>query len=581
MNKNQVVLHDATARQWLQFQNPQQVIQATSVDEVIAKLQQVEQLIQQKGWYAAGFISYEAAPAFDSALPAKMPDPSFPLIWFGLYDSPEAIPSPSNSQYSDVQLDWIPSISRSDYARAIAQVKSYIARGDTYQVNFTLRLHTPFTDDSWTFFCQLVQTQQADYAAYIDTGQFAICSVSPELFFQLDGDQLISRPMKGTASRGLAFVDDKAQAEWLHNSQKNRAENVMIVDMIRNDMGRVARYGSVDVPSLFEVERYPTVWQMTSTVTASTSASFSEILTALFPCASITGAPKRRTMEIIAELESVPRRIYTGGVGFVAPCRRAQFNVAIRTVLVDREAGAAEYGVGGGIVWDSETGDEYNECQIKARVLTENRPEFSLLETMLWTPDDGYFLLDYHLRRLFVSALYFGYPADLNKIQTELIMLADSLPCERYRVRLLVDKDGGITCQSFPLVGSPPVEPARIKLSPDPIDSRDPFLYHKTTHRQVYEAAQASCADYCDDVLLWNERGEITEACIANIVVEVGGKLVTPPVKSGLLTGTFRNWLLDQGEIEERVVLIGELKQAKKIFLINSVRKWREAVLME
>jgi len=345
-------------------------------------------------------------------------------------------------------------------------------------------------------------------------------------------------------------------------------------------MGRVARYGSVCVPNLFAVERYPTVWQMTSTVKAQTDASVNEIMAALFPCASITGAPKSRTMEIIAELEDTPRRIYTGCVGFIAPNRRAQFNVAIRTVWVDRKTAKAEYGVGGGIVWDSESGAEYEECQTKARVLTEDRPLFSLLETILWTPDAGYFLLDYHVRRLFASALYFDYPADLNEIQAELVALAASLPPEPHRVRLLVDKKGAITTQFFPLANQVPVEPAQIKLSPHPIDSRNPFLYHKTTQRQVYETAQASCPN-CDDVLLWNERGEITETCIANLVVELGGRLITPSVKSGLLAGTFRDWLLGRREIEERIITIEEVKQAPKIFLINSVRKWREAVLVE
>jgi len=581
MTKNQVVIHDATTGQWLNFPIPQQVIQTTNVDNVVANLQQVEQLVWEQGWYAAGFISYEAAPAFDPALSTQTPDSSFPLLWFGLYDSPEVIPPPSTPpQVVDVELNWMSSISRSAYAQAIAQIKNYIAQGATYQVNFTFRLQTPFTHNPWAFFCRLVESQQAEYAAYVDTGRFAICSVSPELFFELDDEQLVSRPMKGTAARGLTFVDDEMQAERLHHSQKNRAENVMIVDMIRNDMGRVARYGSVSVSNLFAVERYPTVWQMTSTVTAKTDTPISKIMAALFPCASITGAPKPRTMEIIAELENTPRRIYTGCVGFITPHQRAQFNVAIRTMLVDRQSAMAEYGVGGGIVWDSKAGNEYVECQTKARVLTEHWPVFSLLETMLWTPDTGYFLLDYHLRRLFASALYFDYPADLNKIHDDLVRLAKSLPSSHHRVRLLVDKDGAITCQSFPLTGPVSGEGARIKLSPQPIDSSNPFLYHKTTHRQAYETAQASCPD-CDDVLLWNGRGEITETCIANVVIQLEDKLITPPVKSGLLAGTFRDWLLDQGKIVERVISIEEVKQTPKIFLINSVRKWRAAILVD
>jgi para-aminobenzoate synthetase/4-amino-4-deoxychorismate lyase len=325
--------------------------------------------------------------------------------------------------------------------------------------------------------------------------------------------------------------------------------------MVRNDMGRVAAVGSVQVASLFDVERYPTLWQMTSTVTAKTDVSLGDIMTALFPCASITGAPKPSTMQIIANLETMPRRVYTGCIGFIAPNKRAQFNVAIRTVLIDKEIGEAEYGVGGGIVWDSVSGDEYEECQVKARILTERRPDFSLLETLLWTPEEGYFLLEYHLQRLRDSAAYFDFPENVDKI-----------------------RDGTISCQETMLTMTNEPQPVRLGIAPTPVDSANPFLYHKTTHRQVYDAARSGCPD-CDDVLLWNEQGEITETCIANVVLEFDGELVTPPVRCGLLPGTFRAWLLDQGIVREKVVTIKGLKRSKRIYLVNSVRKWRDAIL--
>ncbi len=573
--KDQVILYEARAGQWLRFQNPRQVIQADRLDAVSPALQQVEQLAQRQGWTAAGFISYEAAPAFDAALVTRPAD-AFPLLWFGLYDAPEVIKLPAGPP--SFALNWSPSISRPAYNRAIARIKNAIAQGDTYQVNFTFRLQTPFSGDAWQLFLQLARAQRANYAAFVDTGRFALCSASPELFFALDGDRLVSRPMKGTAARGTTLADDERQAAWLRDSVKNRAENVMIVDMIRNDMGRVARFGSVRVPRLFEVEKYPTVWQMTSTVSAATTAPLSQIMAVLFPCASITGAPKPQTMRIIKELETTPRRIYTGCIGYFTPERRAQFNVAIRTVLVDRAEERGEYDVGGGIVWDSDSGAEYGECQTKARVLTERRPEFSLLETLLWTPGEGYFLLAHHLRRLFASALYFDFPADLNAIDMELCAAARSFPPRPHRVRLLVDRHGSVTVQPFVLAETAPAAPARIKLAVEPVDSSNPFLYHKTTHRQVYERARADCP-HCDDVLLCNERGEITETCIANVVVELEGSLFTPPVSSGLLAGTFRDWLLAQGKIKERVITVDEVKQSQKIYLINSIRKWREAIL--
>jgi para-aminobenzoate synthetase/4-amino-4-deoxychorismate lyase len=467
-------------------------------------------------------------------------------------------------------------VSRTDYDEAVTRIKDYIASGETYQVNYSIRLRAPFSGDPWMLFLELVQAQQAEYGAYVDAGRFSICSASPELFFCLDGNRLTSRPMKGTAARGLTALEDDAQARWLHHSEKNRAENVMIVDMVRNDMGRVAASGTVQVPRLFEVERYPTLWQMTSTVTARTEASLRDITAALFPCASITGAPKPRTMEIIAELETTPRRVYTGAIGFIAPNRRAQFNVAIRTVVIDRDEAQAEYGVGGGILWESECSDEYRECQIKARVLTTRQPDFSLLETMLWIPEQGYFLLEHHLDRLRGSAEYFGVPADMERIRQELTNVAGSLEGKPHRVRLLVTRDGAVSCEATLLTDGAAARPVQLKLAPTPVNSSNPFLYHKTTHRQVYDAARAACTE-CDDVLLWNEREEITETCIANVVVRLDGELVTPPVHCGLLPGTFRAWLLEQGTVRERVVTVEALKRSTCIYVANSVRKLREA----
>ncbi len=576
---NRVVIYRATTKQWLDFQEPYEVIRADDLSDVVPKLRRVDRMIRKHGMYAAGFISYEAAPAFDAALETRPPC-SFPLLWFGLYGRPRVVElSPTPAQPAYTLGKWAPSVSREAYEKAIAQVKAYIARGETYQVNYSFRLRAAFKGEAWDLFLELVQAQQADYTAYVDTERFTVCSASPELFFTLDGNQLTGRPMKGTAARGHTLAEDEKMAQWLHNSEKNRAENVMIVDMIRNDMGRVAAVGSVHVPRLFDVERYPTLWQMTSTVKATSTASLPAIMNALFPCASITGAPKARTMQIIRELETTPRRIYTGCIGFVTPHREAQFNVVIRTVLVDKETGQAEYGTGGGIVWDSVTGDEYIECQVKAKILTAKRADFSLLETLLWTPGEGYFLLPYHLQRLCDSATYFGIPVKENTVREELMGVTGSCSGEPHKVRLLVAQDGTISCQAVPLCQATVPQRVRLKLSPTPVDSDDPFLYHKTTRRQVYDAARASCPD-CDDVLLWNERGEITETCIANIVVERGGELLTPPVECGLLPGTFRAHLLDQGEVREEIITVEMAKECECLYVVNSVRKWREAFLV-
>ncbi len=573
---NELVIHDSRTRQWLQFADPVEVIEAARLDDVLPALQRVQTAVGDHGLYAAGFLAYEASPAFDPAL--KVRDPTgFPLLWFGLYDTPARLEALPSARAACLELPWTASVTREEYGTALRRIRRCLAAGDTYQVNYTFRLRTPFRDDPWALFVRMAHAQQSKYAAFVDIGRFVVCSASPELFFTLDNGTLTALPMKGTAARGLTSQQDRALARRLARSEKDRAENVMIVDMTRNDMGRIAVPGTVTVPKLFTVERYPTVWQMTSTVTAHTCASLCDIMRAMFPCASITGAPKPRTMQIIAELETAPRRIYTGSIGFVTPQMRAQFNVAIRTVLIDREAGKAEYGVGGGIVWDSRIDDEYEECRIKARALTRRQPEFSLLETMLWTPEDGTFLLDYHLRRLLDSAAYFAYPVQRESVTAEIERLTCRLEPEPHKVRLLLDRDGTLHSEAVPI--APPAEtPVRLAVASAPVNSDDPFLYHKTTHRRVYDAARKACPD-TDDVLLYNERGQITETTIANIMVRTGSGWVTPPVQCGCLPGTYRAWLLDRGKVKEQVVTLEEIRRAPEVALVNSVRKWRRAIL--
>jgi para-aminobenzoate synthetase / 4-amino-4-deoxychorismate lyase len=576
MREGSVILQNSATGKWLCFKAPRQIITTSRLEEVLPALTRIEELVNERRWLAAGFVSYEAARAFDAALYTH-DAVDFPLLWFGLYEASEEFnpPAPDFQAYSLGEVS--PSITQSEYDRAIRQIKKCIHSGDTYQVNYTLRLRCPFFGDAWHLFLAMVRAQPCGYSAWVDTGRLAICSASPELFFRLENDQLTCKPMKGTVRRGRTFEEDQSLAEWLHSSEKNRAENLMIVDMIRNDLGRVADVGSVDVPHMFEVERHPTLWQMTSTVAARSRRSLVEILTALFPCASITGAPKIRTSRIIADVEPDPRHLYTGSIGYIAPDRYAQFNVAIRTAIVDRCMGQVEYGAGGGIVADSSCDDEYTEALLKSRVLTERQPEFSLLETMLWNSEDDYFLLDYHLRRLSRSAGYFDYPLNIENVMSMLKSHAASYEGRPHRVRLLVANDGAVEIQAIPLAEAESLHPLRVKLAGAPVNSEDVFLYHKTTHRPVYEAALQSCSD-CDDVLLWNERGELTESCIANIVVEMDGALLTPPVHSGLLAGTFRAWLLDQKKIREQVIKVSDLERCSGLYLINSVRKWQNVV---
>ncbi len=565
-----VCLHDAQTRQWLSFSRPHRVIATGKADEVLDCLREIEHLVTHRGWAAAGFVAYEAAPAFDLALKVR-PEHNFPLLHFGLYPPPIPVLLPEPVLPPPI-LAWQSTVYEAAYRQAIARVRQYIAAGDSYQVNYTYRLRAPFTGDAWALFAGLAALHEPQYGGFFETRDWAILSLSPELFFRQQGEIVESIPMKGTIGRGLTAQEDAGQGERLRTSAKDRAENVMIVDMVRNDLTRIAQPGSVRVDELFAVQRYPTLWQMVSTVSARTDASLADTFAALFPAASITGAPKARTMAIIGELETEPRRIYTGTLGFLLPDRRAQFNVAIRTLLIDRRRGLAIYGVGGGITADSTAAAEWKETRIKSLLCRARQPAFSLLETLLWTPDAGYAYLAEHLDRLVESAGYFSYPCAVETVRAALIAAATGFSGVPQRVRLLLDRRGEVRIESRPHVPADTSRPVRVVLAPHPIDEQDVFLYHKTTHRQLYERMRNGVGAEADDVLLFNRHGEVTETTIANIVVEIDGREYTPPVRCGLLAGTCRRHLLTSGQVSERVVTLKELGALGTFTLINAVR---------
>ena len=342
--KFKAILYDQFTAKWFGFSNPVLIQKAFSPLDVGLHLSILENYLNE-GYYGVCLLSYEASPAFDTALKVKEPG-LFPLSWIGVFKEPEEVNPLSFSKKEYKTGDWNPSISKEKYKSDINKIKEYIKEGYTYQVNYSYRLHAEFSGDPYSYFWDLYTKQKTEYAAYIDIDDFVICSVSPELFFRLDDDRIVSKPMKGTMPRGRYLEEDEAFARDLHHSIKNRAENIMIVDMIRNDLGRIADYESVKVDSYYDIERYPTALQMTSTVSAKTSAGIKDIITALFPCSSITGTPKPQTMKIISELETTPRNIYTGSIGLLKPGRKAQFNVAIRTALLDRNNSKIEFGTG-------------------------------------------------------------------------------------------------------------------------------------------------------------------------------------------------------------------------------------------
>jgi para-aminobenzoate synthetase/4-amino-4-deoxychorismate lyase len=381
------------------------------------------------------------------------------------------------------------------------------------------------------------------------------------------------RPMKGTVRRGRTTIEDHEQSEWLKNSEKNRAENVMIVDMIRNDLGKIAEIGSVRVPRLFETERYPTLWQLTSAVTAQTRASLTEIFTALFPCGSISGAPKNSTMKIITGLENTPRKIYTGAIGYISPQRQASFNVAIRTLLIDQERRKAEYGIGGGIVWDSSSTDEYAEALLKAQILLQQRLAFSLLETLLWTQEEGFFLEEKHISRMIDSAAYFDFPITKEKLKDYFEQISSAFFMSQ-RVRVLLDQAGTLRYESRAFEMIQGHQTLNVGLANSPVDSSNIFLFHKTTKREVYESARKGLEEL-EDVLLYNELSELTEFTIGNLVVKLNGQLLTPPISCGVLAGTFRAHLVETGRVLERTITLDQLSKCTKIFRVNSIRRWQ------
>ncbi|RHW38293.1 aminodeoxychorismate synthase component I [Lysinibacillus yapensis] len=555
----------------LAFRDPLKIIIAHKIEDVYPSFMQIQQAVKD-GYYAAGFVSYESAPAFDPAFEVNN-QPTMPLVWFGIFSEPVGQTFMSEGQYE--LSDWQPNTSIAEYEAAIETIKSQIKNGNTYQTNYTIRLSSHFSGDDLAFFNSLKTAQSSNYCSYINTGDFSVLSASPELFFHLKDDRITTRPMKGTIARGKTLEEDEEHAKWLSNSEKNQAENVMIVDLLRNDLSMIAKQGTVKVPKLFQIEHYPTVHQMTSTITAEVKpdTALFDVFKALFPCGSITGAPKISTMQLIANIETAPRDVYCGAIGYITPEHEAIFNVPIRTVLINHQTGQATYGVGGGITWDSTSNDEYNEVLTKAKLLKKKKPAFHLLESILLTQGKFEFLEE-HLNRMEKSSVYFNFRFDREKVKHLLLDFCKSQKTGDYKVRLQLSEFGEVMMEAQPLHQPNTVT---VKLADSPIDKENLFLYHKTTNRDLYFQFQQPDVF---DVLLWNENQELTEFTNGNVVLELDGKLYTPPIKCGLLAGTFREILLKNGTIQVKVLTLRDLAACSHIWFINSVRKWIKVELL-
>ncbi|EAD5867972.1 aminodeoxychorismate synthase component I [Listeria innocua] len=554
------------------FEKPIRELVARDLSEVLPIMKAAEEA-QKSGKYVAGFVSYEAAPAFRSNLKTKQPAENMPLIWFGVYDNFTTAPTENSDT---APLSFKMDTDYQNYAEKIAQIKAEIAAGNTYQINYTVRLQSDVPSDfsAQATFESLQQVGKANYTALLETDEFQIISASPELFFKWKENILTTRPMKGTIRRGSTEQADLEAHDWLKNDPKNRAENVMIVDLLRNDLGMIAVPGSVKVPKLMTLEPYPTVWQMTSTVTAETppDTSLTAVFEALFPCGSITGAPKARTMEIISELEDSPRGVYCGAIGFLEPNGNAIFNVPIRTIsIADNKA---TYGVGGGIVWDSDAESEFSEIHAKSAIL-EKATKFSLIEC-LRLENGALSRIDFHLKRLQASANFFGVPFDGEKIGELWRETARNNPAGTYKLRFLLHPNGTHLLELTEI--STQNQQITAQLAKSPVSTDDLFLYHKTTNRSVYEDMKST---ETEETLLWNERGELTEFTTGNIVLGIKGCFFTPLVSSGLLPGTMRADLLAKNKISEKTLMKKDLFEADFVWLINSVRGFVEVEIQQ
>lgn len=562
---------------------------ASEPGDVLPVLRTVEEATRA-GMWAAGFVSYEAAAGLGSPLPVRAALPAqpcgeLPLAWFGLFAAPSPgepleAPGPATPYRGYTAEPWQPDWTAEGYAHRVDAVRERIAAGDTYQCNLTVRLRSRVGGDLLDLYRDLALAQRGAYNAYVDTGRFVVVSASPELFFDWRGNRLTTRPMKGTVPRGRWPAEDAERAARLLSSAKDRAENVMIVDLLRNDLGKVAEWGTVEVPALFELERYETLWQLTSTVAARTrpETTLVDVFEALFPCGSVTGAPKRSSMALITRLESSSRGAYCGAVGFLGPPRsgpRALFNVAIRTVMVDRATGDAVYGTGGGVTWGSSADAEHAELLAKAAILVAPPEDFQLLETIGYRPGQGFGNLERHLGRLGSSADYFGFRFDPEEARAALSEATASAEAPR-RVRLTLSRSGAVEAEATPMPTR--AWPVVLTVDPEPVDSSEVWLYHKTTRRCAYEARASRHPDV-DDIVLLNERGEVTETTIANLAVRSGGRWWTPPVEAGCLPGVERARLVEEGRLTERRLTVEDLRGAQAVALVSSLRGWRPAMV--
>jgi para-aminobenzoate synthetase/4-amino-4-deoxychorismate lyase len=588
-----VLLDNSTGRgaPSLLFSEPVEIVSAVSPEEVPQALERLE-AGTAAGLYAAGFFAYELGYVLEPKIRDLLPEGrSVPLLWFGLYRAPRemserevdhwlATHTRSGSyQFTSVTCAW----DQAEYETRFAAVQDKIRAGDIYQLNLTFKARFRLEGSPLTFYRDMRQRQRVAYAGIVDTGEVTVLSASPELFVEKHGQVVSTRPMKGTAPRAGTPEADADQRRVLASDVKQRAENLMIVDLMRNDLGRIAEVGSVEVTDLFTVETFRTLHQMTSGVRATLQdgVGLADLIRAIFPPGSVIGAPKIRAMELIRDYETEPRGVYCGAIGHITPHGGALFNVAIRTPVIFR-GGQGEMGIGSGVVYDSVGAREYAECLLKMKFLTDPPKTFELIETLLHEPGTGYWLLEGHLKRLAASAAYFGYAYNEDKVRAALDGVVAGREGERLRVRLLLAEDGTVTVTAAEQPATSPDAVMRLAVSDTRLDSTNAFLFHKTTRRELYDREWQHYAETlkADEVIYLNERGELAEGSRTNVFVERGGRLLTPPLSSGLLPGVLRGALIAAGKAKEAVLTLDDLATADAIYVGNSVRGLVKAELI-
>ncbi|EKA05351.1 para-aminobenzoate synthetase [Streptococcus sp. GMD4S] len=546
------------------FTQPIKELKTRDLSEVADLLAQVESY-QEQGYYVVGYVSYEAAPAFEEKLAVhKSPLLGEYLLYFTVHDRVETSPIPLTYEEVDLPSKWQEETSAENYEKAITQIHHHLRQGDTYQVNYTVQLKQDLSANPFAIYNRMVVEQEAGYNAYVEHDEMAVISMSPELFFEQNDRELTTRPMKGTTQRGVTDQEDLAQASWLEQDPKNRSENMMIVDLLRNDMNRISEVGSEYVERLCQVEQYSTVWQMTSTIKSQLrpDVDLVEIFRSLFPCGSITGAPKIATMEIIKNLEPQPRGIYCGTIGLLLPNGRRIFNVAIRTIQL--YMGQAIYGVGGGITWDSTWESEYREVHQKAAVLYRKQARFQLITTGKISQKQLLFE-DQHLERLTKASRYFAYPFDPEELRQKIEEECRACDVNQdYRLRITLSKSGEMELSRQILA---PLSPSfcKAKLCLQETDLNQSFTYFKTTHRPHLSLGE-------QEIIYHNAAGELLETSIGNLVLKINGKLYTPPIRLGILPGIYRQHLLETGQVKEKITTLEDLNQAEAIYGCNAVR---------